>query len=78
MTTPAKALSLTILILALVAGVWGMGYLWNNYSEQGIVISEQPKSAAVVSGASSSTKLIIDTTSTPAGRLFIEGQATGL
>lgn len=78
MTVQAKIIGLTVLILALAASVWGMGYLWEslnqNNQEPVRVVQEETKAPP----NSSSIKLIIDTTSTLPGRLFIEGQATGL
>ncbi|MHB8831066.1 MAG: GerMN domain-containing protein [Patescibacteria group bacterium] len=37
MTIPAKALGLTVLILAMAAGVWGMGYLWQSANPKPVV-----------------------------------------
>jgi len=43
MTTPAKALGLTALILALAAGVWGMGYLWQKANQKPVAEEEPVK-----------------------------------
>ena len=49
MTIPAKALGLTVLILAMVAGVWGMGYLWQSANPKSIV-EETPAKARPQAG----------------------------
>lgn len=49
MTIPAKTLGLTVLILAMAAGVWGMGYLWQK-ANQKPATEEEPAKARPQAG----------------------------
>lgn len=63
MTIPAKALGLTVLILALVAGVWGMGYLWQKANQKPVVEEEPVKvhaQAGVIWENRQATSTVVD------------------
>jgi sensor domain CHASE-containing protein len=75
MSVPGKVVSLTVLILALAAFVWGLGYFWN--SDQDAAIQEKASVENQSLIRSASTKLIIEHGTGTPGELFVESQEQG-
>lgn len=63
MTIPAKTLGLTVLILAMAAGVWGMGSLWQKANQKPVVEEEPVKvhaQAGVIWENRQATSTVVD------------------
>lgn len=71
MTVQAKVVGLTVLILAMVAGMWGAGFLWHGKSEPLTAASDKiglKMGATTTKGA----ELLIENATSPAAIMFFE------